>query len=230
MLIKPQQNIILESIGLNTLKAFQKMAGHFIFGFLFLSSSKVFQLNFGCQAEVFQLAHPWQYTTVVRQHVQRSDLKNCQNNKQFYMKQVFFLIAIISLILFSCKKTNSVDLIPTSLNGKWRMILVKDNASGLTTTKPSSIQGDVDITFTSITMTNGTFVGNTPTNDILKNNYSIGANQSITIPVLAMTKVGETSWGILFVDNVCSSQEYNFEIGGKLSIKTTNKTLTFRKL
>jgi hypothetical protein len=146
------------------------------------------------------------------------------------MKQIFFLIVIISLSLFSCKKTNSVDPIPTSLEGKWRMILVKDNASGLATTKPSSIQGDVDITFTSTSMTNGTFVGNTPTNDIWENDYSIGANQSLTIPVLAMTKVGETPWGILFVDNIRNSQEYSFEIGGKLNIKTTNKTLTFRKL
>lgn len=146
------------------------------------------------------------------------------------MKQIFFLIALINLTLFSCKKTNSVDPITTSLNGKWRMILVKDNASSLTTTKPSSIQGDVDITFTSTSMTNGTFVGNTPTNAISKNDYSIGANQSITIPVLVMTKVGESSWGILFVDNIRSSQEYSFEIGGKLNIKTTNKTLTFRKL
>ncbi|MFL5741493.1 MAG: hypothetical protein ACJ75B_14810 [Flavisolibacter sp.] len=145
------------------------------------------------------------------------------------MKQIFFLIAIISLTLFSCKKTNSVDPIPTSLEGKWRMILVKDNASGLATTKQPSIQGDVDITFTSTSMTNGTFVGNTPTNDIWENDYSIGANQSLTIPVLAMTKVGETPWGILFVDNIRNSQEYSFEIGGKLNIKTTNKTLTFRK-
>ncbi len=146
------------------------------------------------------------------------------------MKQIFFLIAIISLTLFSCKKTNLVDPIPTSIDGKWRMILVKDNASGLTTTKPSSIQGDVNITFTSTSTTNGTFVGNTPTNDIWKNDYSIGANQSIIIPVLSMTKVGETSWGILFVDNIRSSQEYSFEIGGKLNIKTTSKTLSFQKL
>jgi hypothetical protein len=146
------------------------------------------------------------------------------------MKQILFLTAIISLVLFSCKKTSSADPIPTSLEGKWRMILVKDNASGFTIPKPSSIQGDVDITFTTTSTTNGTFVGNTPTNDIWKNDYSIGLNQSIAIPVLAMTKVAETSWGILFVDNIRSSKEYGFEMGGKLNIKTTDKTLTFRKL
>jgi hypothetical protein len=119
---------------------------------------------------------------------------------------------------------------PTSLEGKWRMIRVKDNTSGSTTTKPSSIQGDVDITFTSTTITNGSFIGNTPTNDIWENNYSLGANQSITIPVLAMTKVAETSWGIFFVDNIRSSQKYSFEAGGKLNIQTTNTTLSFRRL
>lgn len=146
------------------------------------------------------------------------------------MKQLLFIISLIGLTQFSCTKSDSCDPTPTSLDGKWRMIIVKDNASGSTTTKPTSIQNDVDITFTSTNSTNGTFIGNTPTNDIWKNDYSIGANQTITIPVLAMTKVGETSWGILFVDNICSSLEYNFENCGKLNIKTTNKTLTFQKL
>ena len=146
------------------------------------------------------------------------------------MKQIFFLIAIIGLALLSCRKTGSLDPIPTSLDGKWRMIIVKENASGSTTTKPSSIQGDVDIIFTSTSTTNGTFIGNTPTNDIWQNDYSIGANQALTIPNLSMTKVMETSWGNEFVNNIRSSQEYSFEIGGRLNIKTTNKTLTFRKL
>jgi hypothetical protein len=146
-----------------------------------------------------------------------------------HMKQIFFIAVIISLTLFACKKSGSSGSATASLDGKWRMILVKDNASGLTTTKPPSIQNDVDITFTSTNPAIGTFVGNTPTNDIWKNDYSIGANQTITIPDLAMTKIKETPWGILFVDNIRSSQEYSFEAGRLLNIKTTNKTLTFHK-
>lgn len=146
------------------------------------------------------------------------------------MKPIFSLIAIICLTLFSCKKADSTNPISTSLDGKWRMILVKDNTSGLTLTKPSSIQGDVDITFTSTNSTMGIFFGNTPTNDIWQNDYSIGANQAIAISVLSMTKVGETSWGKQFVDNILTSQNYSFESGDRLTIKTTNKTLTFRKL
>ena len=145
------------------------------------------------------------------------------------MKQILFLIAFIGLTQFSCKKSDTKDPIPTSLDGKWKMIIVKENTSGSTTTKPSSIQGDVEITFTSTSTTKGTFIGNTPTNDIGQNDYSIGTNQTLTIPNLSMTKVGETSWGKEFVDNIRSSQQYSFEIGGRLNIKTTNKTLTFQK-
>ena len=146
------------------------------------------------------------------------------------MKQVIVLIAVIGWTLFSCKKSDSLAPIPTALDGKWRMIIVKENVSGLTTTKPSTVQGDVDITFTSTSSTNGTFIGNTPTNDIWQNEYSIGANLSMTIPCLSMTKVMETSWGNEFVDNIRNSHEYSFEIGGILKIKTPDKTLTFRKL
>jgi hypothetical protein len=92
---------------------------------------------------------------------------------------------------------------PTSLDGKWRMILVTENISGLTTSKPTNIQGDVDITFTPTSTTNGTFIGNTPTNDIWQNAYSVGVNYSLNIPCLSMTKVmeqvGATSLLITFV-------------------------------
>ena len=147
------------------------------------------------------------------------------------MKQAVFLITLIGVIfLFSCKKSCSIDNELSSLNGKWRMIIVKENVSGFTTTKASAIHGEVEITFISTSSTAGSFIGNTPTNEIWQNDYVIGSNKSITIPTLSMTKVMETSWGKEFVDNIRNSQEYNFERGGKLNIKTTNKTLTFRKL
>ena len=146
------------------------------------------------------------------------------------MKQAIFILTIFGLTLFSCNKSDSTDARPTSLDGKWRMILVKENVSGLTTTKPHAIQGDVDIIFRSTSSTNGSFIGNTPTNDIWPSDYSIGTNQSMTIPCLSMTKVMETSWGNEFVNNIRSAQEYRFENRARLTIKTTNKTLTFKKL
>ena len=145
------------------------------------------------------------------------------------MKQIFFFAVMLSLTQFGCKKSDCLESASKSLDGKWRMITVKDNASGLITTKSPSIQNNVDLIFTSTNLNSGTFIGNTPTNEISKNSYSTGTNQTITIPVLSMTKVAETSWGILFVDNICSSQAYTFEIGERLNIKTTNKTLTFLK-
>ena len=149
--------------------------------------------------------------------------------KPIYMKQLLFLVSLLGLTLFSCTKSESCGTTPTSLDGKWKMITVKDNNSGSTTTKPSSVQGDVVIIFTSINPTNGTFNGNTPSNEIQANDYFIGPNQSLTIPNLSMTKVGETTWGNEFVNNIRSSQDYNFENCGRLNIKTTNKTLTFEK-
>ena len=146
------------------------------------------------------------------------------------MKQFIFLFAVSGLTLFSCKKSGSFDHIPASLDGKWRMVMVTENVSGLTTTKPSAVQGDVDILFTSASSTNGSFTGNTPTNDIWQSQYSTGANQSMTIPCLAMTKVMETDWGNEFVNNIRNSREYSFEAGGILKIKTLEKTLSFRKL
>jgi hypothetical protein len=146
------------------------------------------------------------------------------------MKQILFFAAIIGLIQVSCKKADSHDPVPSSLDGAWRMIIVKENVSGSTTTKPSSIQGDVDITFISASSTSGTFTGKTPSNNIEQNDYSTGPNRSLTIQSLSMTNVAETSWGEEFVDNIIDATEYSFGSNGILNIKTTNKTLTFQKL
>jgi hypothetical protein len=147
-----------------------------------------------------------------------------------YMKQILFIISLIGLTLISCTKSNSCDPTPTSLNGKWRMVLVKDNITGSSSTKPTSIQGEVDISFASSSSTTGTFSGNTPSNYFDSNSYSVGPNQLLTISGLTITKAAETTWGSQFVNNISNSQEYHFKNCDKLYIKTTNKTLTFQKL
>ena len=143
------------------------------------------------------------------------------------MKQTLFLLILIGFTYYSCNRKDTV--VPETLAGNWRMIIVKVNATGAVTTKPSSITGEVEIAFTPESTTNGSFIGRTPSNDIMKNDYSIGDNQSISIPVLSMTKVAETSWGNEFVDNIRSSQEYSFENCYTLRIRTANKTLIFKK-
>ena len=145
------------------------------------------------------------------------------------MKGIFFLIAITGLTFFSCKKTDLVAPAPTSLDGKWTMIQVKENTSRSVTTKPPLVQGDVEVIFTSTGTTSGNFFGNTPTNQIQPSDYSTGRDQSLTIHSLIMTKVAETSWGNEFVSNILNSEEYSFESNGILNIKTPEKTLTFKK-
>jgi hypothetical protein len=150
-------------------------------------------------------------------------------SKIHYMKNSLLVIVIIGLFVFSCNKSGS-DEIPTSLEGSWKMILVTNNSTGSTFTKPSSITKDVIITFIPSSATTGTFTGKTPTNNIDQNGYSLGSNQSISIPELSMTKVAETSWGAEFVDNIRSAEQYHFERKGKLVIESIHKTLTFEKL
>lgn len=145
------------------------------------------------------------------------------------MKLFFFLIPVIGLLLFSCKK-NTSDLISPSLDGTWKMILVKDNATNTVMTKPASLYGDVMITFVSSNVSKGAFNGNTPTNDLGPDIYSLGSNHTISIPVLTMTKVAETSWGLQFIANFRDAQQYRLEPGFLLNIITSNKTLTFQKL
>lgn len=146
-------------------------------------------------------------------------------NKIDYMKLPILLMSLIGLMLLSCKKTVS-----DNIAGTWKMIIVKDNATEASITKPSTIQKDVIITFVPSNASTGTFSGKTHTNDIDQNPYSVGTKQAISIPVLSMTKVAETSWGAEFVANIRSAQFYSFDTGGKLSIRTTSKTLTFQKL
>lgn len=110
------------------------------------------------------------------------------------------------------------------------MILVTEHVSGTTTTKPSSVQKDVDIVLASTSPSAGMLSGNTPTNDIQQNNYSTGRDKTISIHNLSMTKVAETTWGSEFVDHIRDAREYFFDSNGYLSIKTVSKTLTFKRM
>ncbi len=144
------------------------------------------------------------------------------------MKPSILLMTLIGVMFFSCKKSAS-DAVSTSLEGTWKMILVKDNTTNASITKPSSIKGDVIITFVPKSSTTGTFTGITPSNRFGPNDYSIGPNQVISLHGLSMTEVNETSWGAQFADNIGAVQQYSFETGGISNIRTTNKTLAFKK-
>ena len=151
------------------------------------------------------------------------------------MKRFLFPLFLAAVVLVSCEKSVADDAdvsqaaADISLSGTWKMILVKDNSTNASVTKPSNIEKDVLISFTPSNSLTGTFTGKTPTNSIDQNPYSISANLLISIPVLSMTKVAETAWGAEFVDNIRSAKYYGFEAGEKLCIWTTNKKLVFQK-
>jgi hypothetical protein len=146
------------------------------------------------------------------------------------MKKVLIVMYVILITQIACNKSNNMQHTTTDFNGKWRMISVTSNISGITISKPLSIQGDVELMFASTNNTIGTFIGNTPTNTIGQSDYSIGANNTLIIHNLLITEVSETSWGNEFVNNIHSTQQYSFENGRTLKVITANKILTFRKL
>ena len=152
------------------------------------------------------------------------------HTKSLFMKQVVPFIAFLSLAMFSCSKEYSVESVPSTLEGTWRMFEVKDNSSGSITTKPSDLKGDVEITFTPTSNNSGVLVGHTHTNFISESGYATAVNQTLTIPVLNITKIWETSWGGEFVTNICSSYAYHFDVDGNLIITTANKTLIFERV
>jgi hypothetical protein len=110
------------------------------------------------------------------------------------------------------------------------MVTVKDNATGTIQTKPAAIKAEVLITFSASGSSKGILTGNTPTNTIYSSEYKTDCNRSFTLTILNMTKVAENEWGILFVNHISDPSTYNFESDGRLSITTTNKTLSFIKL
>jgi hypothetical protein len=145
------------------------------------------------------------------------------------MRQKLIVVLLAVFAITGCTKPNATSS-SSSLQGKWRMIYVVDNLSGPSMIKPAGINGDVDITFTPATTTSGSFKGFTPTNEIFENPYTTGANQSLSITSLNMTKVAETSWGDLFVQAITFAQQYDFTPDGKLNITAGHKTLVFMKL
>lgn len=141
--------------------------------------------------------------------------------------KLFFLLLSIVIIGSSCEKSVLGNV---SLRGTWKMVLVKDNTTGALEVKPSTIDKEVIIILVPAGGNKGIFSGKTPSNDFGPNEYLLGRGQTISTPNLSMTKVAETSWGELFVNNIRNTKQYSFEADGKLILLTTTKVLTFQKL
>jgi hypothetical protein len=148
------------------------------------------------------------------------------------MKRTLLSVVLFSLVLFSCTPSADTPNTPdaTALAGTWRMVLVKNNANGQQSFKPTAEPRDVEISFAVAGSAGGSFSGKTPSNDIMPNSYSTGAGGSLSIQVLFMTKVAEGAWGSEFVDHIRGTQTYYFGSDGKLHIQTAARTLVFVKL
>jgi hypothetical protein len=144
------------------------------------------------------------------------------------MKHLLLFVLIAAATCISCNR-DATGPTSNSLDGLWRMIAVKDKSTGTITTKPATIQGEVELFFQSTNASNGMFAGKTPSNDIFPSSYSLGAGQQISIPVLDMTKVNETAWGNEFVSHIRSAQTFAFDAGGLLYINADTRLLTFKK-
>ena len=144
------------------------------------------------------------------------------------MKKSIFQIALIFIVFTSCEKTSSTS-VSNSLEGIWKMTIVKDFQRNLEVAKPSGVTGEVIVSFHPENDTTGTFSGNTPTNTFGPDIYSISGAQYLSMPVLTMTKVAENEWGKLFVDNIRHASAYDRSMD-KLYIYTLTKVLIFQKL
>lgn len=148
------------------------------------------------------------------------------------MKNIIFIASVLSLAL-ACNQNKS-DGIPTPLEsrieGTWKMIAVKDNASNVTTTKPSNIAGDVQIHFIYQNTVQGNATGNTPNNSFF-GDFTVAANQVISFASIEYTKTMETSWGDAFLSNIRFSNNFSFAADGKLIINTSNNlSLYFERI
>lgn len=150
---------------------------------------------------------------------------SCCHSKKVYMKS-FLLLFVAALLFGSCKKERG-HASATALNGQWKMVKVIEATTGFVTLRPASINRDVVMNMTVQSATSGTINGHTPTNT-LSGEFTTAATNRITIPGVAASKVMETPWGALFLDNITMAQTYNVDCN-ELRINTTNNTLFFQK-
>ncbi|MBS1497019.1 MAG: hypothetical protein JSU03_08585 [Bacteroidetes bacterium] len=143
------------------------------------------------------------------------------------MKRLLIIITAICLVQLSCKKNNWFNVINNTLDGKWKMVVVKDNATGQEMTKPDSVKGDVEITFVTTGPSSGSFSGHTLVNSIDGGSYTTGSNHTISIKGFSMTQIYELPWADFFTNNFGSAYQYSFTSDGKLTVVTAIKTLVF---
>jgi hypothetical protein len=149
------------------------------------------------------------------------------------MKQLLFLTLIVAITQFSCKKPDTQDPTPLTIEGKWRMVTVTDNATNISFSKPAICQGEIEATFTLSSSTDGSFIGSSWLNEF-DGTFNMGASNHLIIPYYSMTKsyyLYDRYWGEYFYNNIRFVTDYNFDNAGKLILNTSkNISLSFLRL
>jgi hypothetical protein len=143
------------------------------------------------------------------------------------MKYALSLLINVSVILLSCEKAQD-EVVPVSLEGSWKMVTVADIPTGVIEYKPESIRGDVIISFVRANASGGSFTGNTPSNVFGPDEYLLSSGNTLMISRLTITKVAESNWGNLFIENIRNTSKVRLEFA-ELLIETPAKLFRFQR-
>jgi len=136
------------------------------------------------------------------------------------MRNLFLTCFILALM--ACRKGSSDMNAP--ITGTWTMVSVTETVAGQTSTRPAG-PDDVTVIFNG-SSSGGELTGKTPRNKILPSTYVLGSDHALSLPALSHTKVYESPWGSLFMDNITAANRYQVA-DGLLYIYTPTAILRF---
>lgn len=106
----------------------------------------------------------------------------------------FGIFAAAFLVLMTACKKDKVSNPQNSLEGQWKLVIVKDKSTGATYSSPAGSSRDIIINF----KTNG-FSGQTLRNSFSDGSYTLLNGSDITFGSFNMTKIAEDEWGSMFI-------------------------------
>lgn len=147
------------------------------------------------------------------------------------MRDCIFILVVLTLPLFACKKDEA-----DGLEGTWKMTEVYDKSTLATSYPPPGAARSVILTFSG----DGDFHGNTISNLLTGGKYRLLANNKIIFDTYSSTDAMEDSWGsslrtvlsacFLQSTSPCNPSAYTIN-GNTLKIFTPLRfDVTFRKL
>src|SRR5687768_16663922 len=129
------------------------------------------------------------------------------------MKKI--ISALLTVVLFFSCTPELEPAAPQHIRSTWKMKYVMENRTGFLHTEPANSK-EVDISFIPINESEGHIYGHTPTNEIFGSWYVLPGPRLFTLKELKMTKMAETAWGALFVDNILAAETIHIDHTGLL--------------